>query len=106
MLLDKDIREPLFEFLEERYGKVRILEEKTVGNSRADVVMAIPDKIVGIEIKSDRLRIMICILIRISLWWEAHTQVMWLSMYRITGGSYLLKNMIRAASQMQAEMQM
>ena len=53
MLLDKDIREPLFEFLEERYGKVRILEEKTVGNSRADVVMAIPDKIVGIEIKSD-----------------------------------------------------
>ena len=53
MLLDKDIREPLFEFLEERYGKVRILEEKTVGHSRADVVMVIPEKIVGIEIKSD-----------------------------------------------------
>ena len=53
MLLDKDIREPLFEFLEERYGKVRILEEKTVGRSRADVVMVIPEKIVGIEIKSD-----------------------------------------------------
>ncbi len=53
MLLDKDIREPLFDFLEERYGKVRILEEKTAGNSRADVVMVIPDKIVGIEIKSD-----------------------------------------------------
>ena len=53
MLLDKDRREPLFDFLEERYGKVRILEEKTVGNSRADVVMVIPDKIVGIEIKSD-----------------------------------------------------
>lgn len=53
MLLDKDIREPLFEFLEERYGKVRILEEKTVGNSRADVVMVLPEKIVGIEIKSD-----------------------------------------------------
>ncbi len=53
MLLDKDIREPLFEFLEERYGKVRILEEKTVGSSRADVVMVIPDKVVGIEIKSD-----------------------------------------------------
>ena len=53
MLLDKDIREPLFDFLEERYGKVRILEEKTIGNSRADVVMVIPDKIVGIEIKSD-----------------------------------------------------
>lgn len=53
MLLDKDIREPLFDFLEERYGKVRILEEKTVGNSRADVVMVMPDKVVGIEIKSD-----------------------------------------------------
>lgn len=53
MLLDKDIREPLFDFLEERYGKVRILEEKTVGNSRADVVMVISDKVVGIEIKSD-----------------------------------------------------
>lgn len=53
MLLDKDIREPLFDFLEERYGKIRILEEKTVGNSRADVVMVIPDKVVGIEIKSD-----------------------------------------------------
>lgn len=53
MLLDKDIREPLFEFLEERYGKVRVLEEKTVGNSRADVVMVLPEKVVGIEIKSD-----------------------------------------------------
>ena len=38
-LHDKDIREPLFEFLEEVYGKVRILEEKTMGKSRADVVM-------------------------------------------------------------------
>lgn len=53
MLLDKDIREPLFEFLEERYGKVRVLEEKTVGSSRADVVMVVPEKLVGIEIKSD-----------------------------------------------------
>ena len=39
MLYDKDIREPLFEFLEERYGKVRILEEKRMGRSRADAVM-------------------------------------------------------------------
>ena len=28
MLYDKDIREPLFEYLEEIYGKIRILEEK------------------------------------------------------------------------------
>ena len=53
MLYDKDIREPLFDFLESYYGKVRILEEKQIGRSRADVVMVIPSRIVGIEIKSD-----------------------------------------------------
>lgn len=53
MLHDKDIREPLFDFLEEAYGKVRILEEKTMGRSRADVVMITPDSLYGIEIKSD-----------------------------------------------------
>jgi len=53
MLYDKDIREPLFLFLEEEYGKIRILEEKVLGASRADVVMVMPDGIVGIEIKSD-----------------------------------------------------
>ncbi|MCR5686540.1 MAG: sce7726 family protein, partial [Lachnospiraceae bacterium] len=53
MLKDRDIREPLFFFLEEKYGKVRILEEKNIGRSRADVVMVTEDKIYGIEIKSD-----------------------------------------------------
>ena len=53
MLYDKDIREPLFEFLEEEYGKVRILEEKVLGDSRADVMMVLPDGLVGVEIKSD-----------------------------------------------------
>ena len=53
ILKDKDIREPLFSFLEETYGKTRILEEKTVGKSRADVVMVLPEYLVGIEIKSD-----------------------------------------------------
>ena len=53
MLYDKDIREPLFFFLEERYGKVRILEEKNVGGSRADVVMVRANMICGVEIKSD-----------------------------------------------------
>lgn len=52
-LRDKDIREPLFDFLEEAYGKIRILEEKTVGRSRADVIMITTSDIVGIEIKSD-----------------------------------------------------
>ncbi len=53
MLYDKDIREPLFEYLEITYGKIRILEEKKTGRSRADVVMILPDALVGIEIKSD-----------------------------------------------------
>ena len=53
MLYDKDIREPLFDFLEEKYGKVRILEEKTMGRSRADVVMVLDNEVIGIEIKSD-----------------------------------------------------
>ena len=52
MLYDKDIREPLFEFLEERYGKTRFLEEQVMGQSRADVVMVLPEALCGIEIKS------------------------------------------------------
>ncbi len=50
---DSSIREPLFDFLEETYGKIRILEEKRTGRARADVVMVTPSAIFGIEIKSD-----------------------------------------------------
>lgn len=53
VLLDRDIREPLFLFLEETYGKVRILEEKVTGRARADLVMITPELLYGIEIKSD-----------------------------------------------------
>ena len=53
VLLDADIREPLFDYLEQYYGKVRFLEEKVTGKARADVVMVLPNKICGIEIKSD-----------------------------------------------------
>jgi hypothetical protein len=53
VLYDKDIREPLFDYLEERYGKVRIIEEKQMGRSRADIVMVLPGEIAGVEIKSD-----------------------------------------------------
>ena len=52
-LYDRDIREPLFEFLEDTFGKVRILEEKRTGSARADVVMITPEDLYGIEIKSD-----------------------------------------------------
>ena len=53
LIHDKDIREPLFDFLEETYGKVRIFEEKMMGRSRADVVMVTETGLYGIEIKSD-----------------------------------------------------
>ncbi len=53
MLYDRDIREPLFDFLELTYGKVRILEEKRMGRSRADIMMVRPGTLSGIEIKSD-----------------------------------------------------
>jgi hypothetical protein len=53
VLHDKDIREPLFDFLEERYGKIRIIEEKRMGRSRADVVMVTESALCGLEIKSD-----------------------------------------------------
>ena len=53
VLYDKDIRGPLFDFLEDTYGKVRILEEKRTGAARADVVMITPEILYGIEIKSD-----------------------------------------------------
>lgn len=53
LIHDRDIREPLFDYLEETYGKIRILEEKMMGRSRADVVMVTEDALYGIEIKSD-----------------------------------------------------
>lgn len=53
MLYDKDLREPLFDFLEEYFGKIRLIEEKQMGKSRADIVMVMETALVGIEIKSD-----------------------------------------------------
>lgn len=52
-MLDADIREPLFDYLDERYFKNRIFEEKVMGKSRADLVMIVPDGFIGFEIKSD-----------------------------------------------------
>lgn len=49
MLYDEDIREPLFDYLEERYGKARMIEEKQMGRSRADIVMVLPRELAGIE---------------------------------------------------------
>ena len=53
VLYDRDIREPLFEFLEDTFGKARILEEKRAGRARVDVLMITDSALYGIEIKSD-----------------------------------------------------
>ncbi|MDE5967182.1 MAG: sce7726 family protein [Lachnospiraceae bacterium] len=52
-MYDRDIREPLFDYLEERFGKCRIFEEKRMGRSRADIIMVLEDRLIGLEIKSD-----------------------------------------------------
>lgn len=53
-MTDREMREPLFDYLEEFYGKIRIFEEKNAGASRADVVGVIDGALLGFEIKSDR----------------------------------------------------
>lgn len=53
-MTDKEMREPLFDYLEEFYGKIRIFEEKNAGSSRADVIGVIDGALLGFEIKSDR----------------------------------------------------
>lgn len=53
MLKDQDIREPLFDFFDEKFGKARIIEEKQIAKSRADVMLVLEEKLIGVEIKSD-----------------------------------------------------
>jgi len=53
MLYDRDIREPLFDYIDNNFSKVRVIEEKQIGKSRADVMLVMDGMLVGIEIKSD-----------------------------------------------------
>ncbi len=53
MLHDPQIRELLFDYLDEKYGKIRIFEEKNIKSSRADIIAVIDGSILGMEIKSD-----------------------------------------------------
>ena len=52
-MYDKEIRESLFFFLEEVYGKCRIIEEKVIGKARADSLLITEEAFIGVEIKSD-----------------------------------------------------
>ncbi len=46
------LRDALCEFFEEFYGKIRFLEEKSIGRVRADMIAVLPGALCGIEIKS------------------------------------------------------
>ena len=52
-MYDEDIREELFFFLEERFGKCRVIEEKVIGKARADCILITESAFIGVEIKSD-----------------------------------------------------
>ena len=60
-LLRKDsllLRDALCEFLEEYYGKIRFLEEKTIGKVRADMIAVLPEPIVSVAMsKNPNLRV-------------------------------------------------
>ena len=99
MLHDADIREPLFDYLEDSYGKIRILEEVQISRSRADVIMVTDDSLVGLEIKSDadtyvRLERQVkdynLSSIIIMLWLVQLTQSTLMSIYLTVGELFLL----------------
>jgi hypothetical protein len=50
---DYEIRENLCDYFHNHFGKIRIFDELTIGNSRADIV-TVTDCLTGYEIKSDR----------------------------------------------------
>ena len=52
-MVDKEMREPLFDFLDEYFGKIRTIEEKIIRKSRADVLGITDGSVLGFEIKSD-----------------------------------------------------
>jgi len=52
-LSDPKMRELLFAYLDAKYPKVRIFDEKEIGKSRADFIAVTDSTIIGYEIKSD-----------------------------------------------------
>jgi hypothetical protein len=52
-LSDPQMREALFTYLDAKHTKIRIIDEKNIGRSRADLMAVIDGIIIGYEIKSD-----------------------------------------------------
>jgi len=53
-LSDPQMREALFSYLDGKYPKIRVFDEKEIGKSRADLIAVTDSTITGYEIKSDR----------------------------------------------------
>ncbi len=52
-MLETDMKEDFFWYLDMRHEKIRVMEEVVIGKSRADVVAVLPDSITGYELKSN-----------------------------------------------------
>jgi len=52
-LSDPEMREALFAYLDAKHSKIRIIDEKVIGKSRADFMAVLDGIIIGYEIKSD-----------------------------------------------------
>ena len=52
-LSDPEMREALFTYLDAKHSKIRVIDEKVIGKSRADFMAVTDGIIVGYEIKSD-----------------------------------------------------
>ena len=52
-LSDPQMREALFTYLDNKYPKIRVFDEKEIGRSRADFITVTDSTITGYEIKSD-----------------------------------------------------
>ncbi|HIV85885.1 MAG TPA: sce7726 family protein [Candidatus Monoglobus merdigallinarum] len=52
-MLEPDMKEDFFWYLDGRYEKIRVMEELVIGKSRADMAAVLPDRLIGFEIKSN-----------------------------------------------------
>ncbi len=52
-MLEKDMKDDFFWYLDMSHEKIRVMEEIVIGKSRADVAAVLPDRLVGYELKSN-----------------------------------------------------
>lgn len=52
-MLETDMKEDFFWYLDSKFEKIRVMEEVVIGKSRADVMAVLPDELLGFELKSN-----------------------------------------------------